>query len=399
MQAQGERYLRAAVRANVDMKDVYIGDNCLPTWPNYFWDHERETAHSELQQRLMSQWIAKDLGDILYREIRVKGNARLERARQLGIQIREIRMGSDLLPTWSTDIEMRSAIDDWPRPRRAACSDQSVDNEGVPSTYTDTDVEDSGQDSELAQTSGFVEGGYETVDMAIGNEALGSKPFNQSSFPTIPSVPLSNSWTNVEVGVSRPVSSSTTSDSDSDFDEGTDTDASSGDVISLKDFAQDGRQDYTDGTENIFHDAEVVDGFQGPSCEVDLEVYIAEDDEEVDDLPEIELGVDRAAFEYHCGIAEAVDIEAEGFVIRCSDIPVEGPEDGIVDEIMAEPQSRAIGVVIMSGTNDKAEGLGGHVSEDSSMSEEITSDEDESGATAWNANTRGVIETESGFEW
>lgn len=118
----------------------------------------------------------------------------------------------------------------------------------------------------------------------------------------------------------------------------------------------------------------------------------------MDDLPEIELGVDRAAFEYHCDIDEAVDIEAEGFVIRCSDIPVEGPEDEIVDEIMTEPQSQAT-VVVVSGTSDKVEGLGGHVSDDFSRSEEVTSDKDESGATTGNANTRGVIETESGFEW
>lgn len=265
MQTQGERYLRAAVRANVDIKDVYIGDNCLPTWPNCFWDHERETAHLELQQRLMSQWIAKDLGDILYREIRVKGNARLEKAHQLGIQIHEIRMGNDLLPTWPTDIDMSSTIHERAISRRAAYSGQSIDNEGVSSTYTDTDVEDPDQDSELAQTSGSVEDGHEPVDMATGNDPLVSKSSENSSSRTMPSVPLSGSWTNVEVGINHPVSSSTTSDSDSDFDEGADTDASSSDVISLKEFVQDGRQDYTDGTENIFHDAEVVDGFQGSS--------------------------------------------------------------------------------------------------------------------------------------
>jgi hypothetical protein len=51
------------------------------------------------------------------------------------------------------------------------------------------------------------------------------------------------------------------------------------------------------------------------------------DDEELDDLPEVEMGVNREAFEHHCCADEAIDVEMDGCEIRCSaDFPAQDSE-------------------------------------------------------------------------
>lgn len=47
----------------------------------------------------------------------------------------------------------------------------------------------------------------------------------------------------------------------------------------------------------------------------------------MEDLPEVELGIDMASYEHYCDISEAVDVETEEFEIRCSDgITLQGSE-------------------------------------------------------------------------
>lgn len=51
------------------------------------------------------------------------------------------------------------------------------------------------------------------------------------------------------------------------------------------------------------------------------------DDEDLDDLPEVEMGVDREAFEHHCCAEEAIDVEMDECEVRCSvDFPARGSD-------------------------------------------------------------------------
>ncbi|PTB72243.1 hypothetical protein M440DRAFT_1384793 [Trichoderma longibrachiatum ATCC 18648] len=87
-----------------------------------------------------------------------------------------------------------------------------------------------------------------------------------------------------------------------------------------------------DEAPHILHDIEVV-GCREGHPEIELEVYLVEDDSDVDDLPELELAIDGDAFAYYFGDDGAVDVEIPGMDLRCSlDVPPDlGFEDGDAD--------------------------------------------------------------------
>lgn len=86
------------------------------------------------------------------------------------------------------------------------------------------------------------------------------------------------------------------------------------------------------GHSNIVHDIEIVGGSHQYS-DADLEVYLAVDDEEYEDLPEVELAIDKEAFEYHFGDQDAVDIYIPDAEIFCFDgIEEEHDDDDEMDD-------------------------------------------------------------------
>ena len=157
---------------------------------------------------------------------------------------------------------------------------------------------------------------------------------------------------------------------------------------------------------------------------------MAEDDEDVAQLPELQFAVDRAAFEYHCDSdpEDAVDIEMEGSGLQCSgELLFDNQDDSLV-----VPDSQGFGSSVTASMNLSAQQdpypVGGadladsilqdmmigdiepgqgdvHVAnggEDTAESEEVT--EDESTFTSVD-NTRNpeqlntIIETQDGFRW
>ncbi|KAL6407918.1 hypothetical protein AUP68_08959 [Ilyonectria robusta] len=72
-----------------------------------------------------------------------------------------------------------------------------------------------------------------------------------------------------------------------------------------------------DDAQNVVHDVEVA-GAPRSHSHVDLEVYVANNDDEVYDLPEMEFAVDRDAFEYWHQTDEAIDVEVTGTELRCT---------------------------------------------------------------------------------
>ncbi|KAH0493474.1 hypothetical protein TgHK011_000142 [Trichoderma gracile] len=87
-----------------------------------------------------------------------------------------------------------------------------------------------------------------------------------------------------------------------------------------------------DEAPHILHDVEVV-GCREGHPDIDLEVYVMEDDSDVDDLPELELAIDGDAFAYYFGDDGAVEVEIPGMELRCSlDVPPDtSSDDGDAD--------------------------------------------------------------------
>ncbi|EFY92014.1 hypothetical protein MAC_01962 [Metarhizium acridum CQMa 102] len=85
------------------------------------------------------------------------------------------------------------------------------------------------------------------------------------------------------------------------------------------------------GNSNIVHDVEIVGG-HGQHDTVDLGVYMAVDDEEVQDLPEVELAMDRKSFEQHFGDDDAVDVHIPDMEIFCFDKIEEYDDDDMHED-------------------------------------------------------------------
>ncbi|KAI6778600.1 uncharacterized protein J7T54_003379 [Emericellopsis cladophorae] len=160
----------------------------------------------------------------------------------------------------------------------------------------------------------------------------------------------------------------------------------------------DGEEDesyYSDATSplNIFHDAIIADAPDGVEWEVDLEVYLAhEDDLDVANLPEIELALDRDGYEYHFETSEAIDVAAD-FQMTCSinapEIELETYEEDMEDNIIDSGRTkndkrktnRRISLVVEDRDNCHGNPNGHGEEPDSDVSEEVTDYEGDSGGT------------------
>lgn len=75
--------------------------------------------------------------------------------------------------------------------------------------------------------------------------------------------------------------------------------------------------DSDDEEPNIFHGAQVM-GVPAQHSIVDLEVYFAEDEDEVQDLPQMELAIDQESYEHYFGTDGAIDLEVVGGRLICT---------------------------------------------------------------------------------
>ncbi|KAM0429653.1 hypothetical protein ACHAPT_006259 [Fusarium lateritium] len=127
----------------------------------------------------------------------------------------------------------------------------------------------------------------------------------------------SESSITVDVPQSDPFGSDTSSASDTDTDTDYDSDDFD-DQISVDNQLWD-QPYYSEYDEdlNVLHGAQVVN-FTSVHYQVDLEVFLAEDENEAEELPEMQMSVDRESFEYWCRSEDAVDVELDGARLRCT---------------------------------------------------------------------------------
>ncbi|KAF4466667.1 hypothetical protein FALBO_6457 [Fusarium albosuccineum] len=257
--------LEQAKHDGASLADVSIGEKCLPIWPGFSLDPEEESLHQVIQSHLMSYEAANEAGKLVREDIIWKSNRKLDEARALGLELENIRIGKNLLP--SSDRDMSGYVEEDP---------VLVDDHEMEETYATEELESS-----------------QTI---IANSST-----TEASAP---------------MGAIFPDSSDSDSDSDTDVD--MDDDEEFDDVLSVENLfdVQPYYSDYDDEP-NVLHDAEVV-GFNPLHSSVDLEVFVAVDEEEYEDLPEIEFAMDWEGFEYWCGSEDTVDVEVDGTQIRCT---------------------------------------------------------------------------------
>ncbi|KAM6476114.1 hypothetical protein HDV62DRAFT_402929 [Trichoderma sp. SZMC 28011] len=338
IQRESNVRLETARQEGITLDTVFIGMDCLPAWIGMHWDPQRESLHCAIQDRLMDVEVSSTLGDVLRKDLIEKGNRKLEEARQLGLGIEDITIGKGLLATWN----------------------------------------------DLASTQETVYG-LETPpeEKSTGTTVQGSSVIGQAETPESDIITISSA-TEAPNSPEIVYDSSSTYDSCSDFSSSggdnsssTEDDEEVDDIIHMNNVVniQPEYSESDDEAPHILHDVEVVGGFEGHP-DIDLEVYLVEDDEEIEGLPELELAIDGDAFIHYFGDDDIVEVEIPGMDLQCSlDVPPDQSDEG----------------------DDTTEG-GPLLGEIEDASDDQVMDEDEDEDEGGEQNTIIQI-TEDGFTW
>ncbi|KAH8685309.1 hypothetical protein BGZ61DRAFT_298237, partial [Ilyonectria robusta] len=243
-----------------------------------------------------------------------QSNLRLDFAKREGVDISELSIGDDCLPvwpgfSWDPSVEsLHSTIQ-----RRLANLELAQDLGNL----VQNDIIAKGN-RKLDEARLL---GVQLESLVIGNGLL--PVWGDDAFKDVGSEHQDNEEEELSQMTSRLCFCSDSSDSDSCPDSDAENVAPCPEddslfAITLKNLVDD--QAYyseDDDAQNVVHDVEVA-GAPRSHSHVDLEVYVANNDDEVYDLPEMEFAVDRDAFEYWHQTDEAIDVEVPGTELRCT---------------------------------------------------------------------------------
>ncbi|KAM3509316.1 hypothetical protein MY10362_000651 [Beauveria mimosiformis] len=269
--------LEIAMSSGTALEAVYIDENCLPAWPGRVWDPEDQSLHEVIQSRLAECLDAQELGRCLSAAIIEIGNWRLQEAVALGLQLQDLTIGENLLPTW---------------PDR-----------------------DGGNNPNSSSSDGDAAASDNETMMEIGSSV------HSNDLPPPPQP------TSQAAAHQCHPTSAWSSDTDSTDDSESERPASDyDDEVSLFNFVSqnptaDDEGDADAPLSNVVHGVDVYGGppFRegAPGDPVDFEVYAAVDDPDVEQLPEAELLIDEEAFAHHHHLADVVEIELADSDIYC----------------------------------------------------------------------------------
>ncbi|KAF5018626.1 hypothetical protein F66182_9376 [Fusarium sp. NRRL 66182] len=253
-----------------------------------------------------------------------KSNERLEQAKEDGARLADITVGDDCLPSWPTRT--------WDPTRESLhhviqthlVSREEAQRAGKLGAAADEAIEILfGEGDEQAHEDHTMASRESSVTYAQDGEpgdSLGQAAGNGS-------MDASTAICTVSTDSSD---SDTSSDADMDYEEAFDDEITGRNIFDDQAYYY----DPDDDEPNIFHGAQVM-GVASYVSIVDLEVYTVEDDDdEVADLPEMELSIDREAFESLFGTDEAIDVEIEGRQLYCTGelFAVGGEEDHVREQ-------------------------------------------------------------------
>ncbi|TFB00152.1 hypothetical protein CCMA1212_008226 [Trichoderma ghanense] len=368
IQRESNTRLAIAGQQGVPLEKIFIGRDCLPAWPDMQWDPEQESLHCAIQNRLLDLDVANALGDTLRSLLTDKGNRKLQEARKLGLRLEDITVGGGLLATWN-----RPALE-----RRNGYSLENPLNEQAQRQEL--------MDEDMGQSS---------IESSIPHSLI----FSRAATPDFDTSSIAYDSSSGDDSCSVfSGSSSEYGESSSDEEEESDDEICMNNAV----HPQPEYLESDDEAPHILHDVEVV-GCREGHPDIDLEVYVVEDDSDVDDLPELELAIDGDAFAYYFGDDGAVEVEIPGMDLRCSlDVPPdlsfdaddadmedheEEDDDGDVNSLFNEDED-------MGGQEDDAQLDDGTTSQLNGYEASLVPmarDEEE--------QTSGIQITEDGFIW
>lgn len=294
-----QRLLHEAIDQGACIEDIHMDQSGLISWSGRIWDPDSQTLHSTLQERLEEHTAVEELGSMIRDSVVRLGNQRLDDARRLAVALEKLYIDDDLLPNWISPSSSPSI------PEPSEDLDMSASISQSQCFVENTEVDKDGDIAAMLPT-----------DLTCG----GSRRNSLSSL-------FSSMLSNNDVG----------SDGDVDFD----------DVVSLRNFVEDSSsvKDFEgediDEPPNVVHDVDVV-GADG-NVSLDFELYLAQENGELEEMLEIEMAIDKDGFEEYCDKTnEGVDLEIEDRDIFCS-IPdannedSESPEENELIVIQDEP--------------------------------------------------------------
>ncbi|KZZ92478.1 hypothetical protein AAL_06104 [Moelleriella libera RCEF 2490] len=297
--------LNLACAQGIRLEDIYIDDDCLPSWLGMCWDPEDEAPHNVVQRRLLETQHALDLGDLLQREIRIKSERKLREAQSLSLSIEHIVIGTSLLPEWDPARVLSEDLDSLPDSAMDFSDGAQVAQRPVDDLDDDDDDDDDDESGTLSLQEMETESPQESL-METQSNCL--------------RILIADAMMDMQA-----TQCSDVSDDDDDEHEAEAEDISQDTFmqnayVTTTGFGLDERS-YL----NVIRGVEIVGGPQ-QFADVDLEVLLAidDDDDEYAALPEVELAVDGEAFIRHFGQKEIVNVDIAGVELSCFDAIVEG---------------------------------------------------------------------------
>ncbi|KAH7247001.1 hypothetical protein B0J15DRAFT_563966 [Fusarium solani] len=236
-------------------------------------------------------------------------NYRLECAKRDGATLADISIGQECLPTWPT--------------------------------HTWDPREESLHHNIQSRLLTHEASGHASI---LESEESSEDPFFFGSPDTSDAFAQSGSSVTTNALPSDPLGPDTGSGSDTDVD--TDSNDSDGfdDQVSVDNYLSD-EPYYSEYDEelNVLHGAQIA-GLSSFHSRIDLEVFLAEDEDEVEDLPEMQMAVDRDSFEHYFGTDGAVDVELDGARLRCTGELFD--PDEIADSSSSEDEDEEMDVLV-----------------------------------------------------
>ncbi|KAG5974578.1 hypothetical protein E4U55_008143 [Claviceps digitariae] len=311
----------------VPIDQIYFGQDCLPTWETLYWDPEEESLHSILQERLCDLERALELSSLLQHEIQHKSNARMKEACELGIALDAINVGPSLLPEWpvmdraeSANTRSSTQTSTLTADFSSSHGDEQTELSSMPLTIADDDTPETSFVDDTPFDIEVLDAQMDENDVVDLTDHSALEPTHLDA-PVLKRKRCSKSWDSTS--------------EDEDEDESSDGEEDDAEDIYLNNHvsSQPIYDEY--GRSNILYDVELV-GIPGeaPSI-VDLEVYLAvDDDQNYEDLAEVELAIDRTAYEQCFGDEGAVDVHIPGAKIFCFNrIDEEEDADGSAEDV------------------------------------------------------------------
>ncbi|CAG7565249.1 unnamed protein product [Fusarium equiseti] len=310
-------------------------------------------------------------------------NFRLQQAKESGVSLDDIVVGDDCLPTWSG--------------RTWDPASESL-HHNIQSRLAAHD------ESQQANKLG-----------AAAEEAIRFLQTEDEDEHCTPDLEEDGLAFTEYLGNSNPLGLSSCFSSDSDSDTESDPDNEPNSIENFDDTFQadamfDPEPHYPDSDDepNIFHGAHVA-GVPSPYADVDLEIYEVHDDEDVENLPEMELCLEGEIYEELFNTKEAVDVEIEGSQLICTGELFEGGEEMDLDDLQDDGGSIGARENGEGATMELSRGCFGNevirqrVGAENEMGDGLRSSSREGPlleqATSYNWDSDIFRETEEGFSW